>query len=45
MAVDSLDRRGDSVLDLGSFMTHYNRVRDQLWPLGKLIEEISRVRR
>ena len=34
-----------NVLDLGSFMNHYYRVRDQLWPLGRLLIVIDKTRR
>lgn len=34
-----------NVLDLGTFMNHYYRVRDQLWPLGRLLLAIEKTRR
>ena len=45
VAIDSIDQGKRVVVDLATFMTHYNNVRDRLWPLGSLIEDLKKIRR
>ena len=43
--LNSIDQGKRVAVDLATFMTHYNNVRDRLWPLGSLIEDLKKIRR